>query len=113
MPPAYLRDADELITPAVAATLDALELQPQDEAAAKLARYYALEIDRATVSGEPKISAWAARNIAPLLLQALESLGATPAARAAITKGAKGGGGDKPKTQLDIMRENRARKARA
>ena len=77
-------DADELIVPAVIATLDALDLKPEDAAAAKLARYYALQIDQATVSGEPKISAWAARNIAPLLLQTLESLGATPAARAAM-----------------------------
>lgn len=81
-----LVDASELITPAVATTLDALDLKPEDAAAAKLARYYALQIDQATVSGEPKISAWAARNIGPLLLQALESLGATPAARAAIKK---------------------------
>jgi len=71
--------------PAVAVTLDALGLKPEDTAAAKLARYYALQIDQATVSGEPKISAWAARNLGPLLLQALEALGATPAARAAIT----------------------------
>lgn len=78
-------DAAELITPAVAAAIDALELRPEDIAAARLARYYAVQIDQATVSGEPKISAWAARNLGPLLLQALESLGATPAARAAIT----------------------------
>lgn len=81
-----LVDAAELITPAVVTTLDALDLKPEDAAAAKLARYYAVQIDQATVSGEPKISAWAARNIGPLLLQALESLGATPAARAAIKK---------------------------
>ena len=82
-------DADELIVPAVIATLDALDLKPRrTAAAAKLARYYALQIDEATVSGEPKISAWAARNIAPLLLQILESLGGSPAARAAIKRGA-------------------------
>ena len=99
-------DADELITPAVAATISALGLQPEDGAAAKLARLYALRIDQATVSGDPKIAAWAARWIAPLLLDALESLGATPAARKRLT--GKGGAPPSGENQLAKLRAARA-----
>lgn len=102
-----LRDADELIAPAVAETIAALDLRPEDAAAVKLARLYAAQIDDATGSGDPKIGAWAARWIAPLLLDVLESLGATPAARARLKKG--GSDGNAPESQLDRLRKAKAR----
>jgi hypothetical protein len=74
-PGAVLRDADELLAPAVEETLTALKLGDRDTAAAQLARRYASAIDQAT---DP---AWGARWLGPLLLKALESLGATPMAR--------------------------------
>jgi hypothetical protein len=76
-----LRDASELLWPAVAETLIQLDLRPEDAAAKKLAQRYAQIIDQAADQ------AWALRWIGPLLLDALEALGATPAARARITKG--------------------------
>lgn len=78
-----VRDASELIWPAVDATLRELDTKPEDAAARKLAECYAKTIDQA------RDQAWAMRWIGPLLLQALEALGATPAARAAMTKGVK------------------------
>ncbi len=82
-PGAPLRDADELLAPAVAETLAALDLGPEHAAAVKLAERYAQVLD------EAKDPAWSARWIGPLLLQALAELGATPASRHAMTKGAK------------------------
>jgi len=76
-----LRDASELLWPAVAETLTQLGLLPEDAAAKKLAQRYAQVIDQA------KDPAWAMRWIGPLLLDSLTALGATPAARAALTKG--------------------------
>lgn len=75
------RAADELLSPAVAETLAALDLKPEDEATAQLARRYAKVID------EARDPAWACRWLSPLLLDALCALGATPAARHAMTKG--------------------------
>ena len=69
------RNAADLLAPAVEATLQALELGPADAAAAQLARRYARAIDQA------RDPAWAARWLAPPLLDALVQLGATPAAR--------------------------------
>ena len=71
------RSADELLTPSVEETLAALELDGKDAAAAQLASVYARVID------EARDSAWAARWIGPLLLQALAELHATPASRKA------------------------------
>jgi hypothetical protein len=76
-----LRDASELLWPAVAETLTQLDLGSEDAAAKKLAQRYAQVIDQADDQ------AWAMRWIGPLLLDALETLGATPAARARLTKG--------------------------
>lgn len=73
------RDPDELIMPAVELTLDALELDGKDAAAAQLAAVYARVIDNA------RDPAWAARWIGPLLLQALAELHATPASRKVAT----------------------------
>ena len=69
------RDAAELLGPSVEQTLDALELDDKDAAAAQLAAVYARVIDDA------RDPAWAARWIGPLLLQALAELHATPASR--------------------------------
>lgn len=71
----HLRDADELMRPAVDETIRALGLEDIDAAAIKLAQKYADAIDSA------RDQAWAMRWIGPLLLQCLESLGATPVAR--------------------------------
>ena len=78
-----IRDASELLWPAVAETLTQLDLGPEHAAAKKLAQRYAQVID------QHQDAAWAMRWIAPLLLDALSELGATPAAVARLTKGAK------------------------
>lgn len=65
----------------VTASLEALELDPRDGAARDLAALYAREID-----GDPdQLDA-----LGPKLLAVLESLGMTPRARTAATKGAPG-----------------------
>ena len=74
-PGAVLRDAAELLAPAVEETLAALELGERDAAAAQLARRYAEVID------EARDPAAALRVFGPLLAKALEALRATPAAR--------------------------------
>lgn len=79
-----LQAADNLLASAVAATIDALTLDLADAGAVKLARTYAEAID--TAAGDPEVL----EKLGPRLLAALESLGATPRARAAITKGATG-----------------------
>lgn len=80
-----LRDAGELLYPAVYATVMSLDIDRdgKDGAAAKLALQYARTID-----AEPpgKTYAAAIRWLGPELLKVLESLGATPAARAALKK---------------------------
>jgi len=73
-----LRDAGELLAPAVAGTVAALGLDGKDVAAVKLAGRYAAAIDGAESPG----AALAA--FGPLLLRVLESLGATPAGRAGL-----------------------------
>ena len=69
------RDPAELLAPTVEQTLEALELDDKDAAAAQLTAVYARVIDDA------RDPAWAARWIGPLLLQALAELHATPASR--------------------------------
>ena len=78
-----LRDASELLWPAVSETLTQLDLGSEHAAAKKLAQRYAQIIDNANDQ------AWAARWLMPLLLDCLSELGATPAARARLTKGGK------------------------
>jgi hypothetical protein len=83
-----VRDASELIYPAVAETIAGLGLLGQDSAAAKLAQRYAKVIDGALESG-PKVYFATLRWLGPELLKVLTELGATPAARAALTKHVK------------------------
>ena len=83
-----VRDTSELLYPAVAETIAGLGLLGQDSAAAKLAQRYAKTIDQALDLG-PKVYAGQLRWLGPELLKALEALGATPAARAALAKGTK------------------------
>jgi hypothetical protein len=82
-PAAPLRDAADLLGPAIAETIAALDLGPEHAAAVRLAERYAKVIDRAQDAG------YAARWIGPLLLDVLGELGATPAARARLDKGGK------------------------
>lgn len=79
-----LQSVDGMLGPAVAEMLCVLDLAPEDVAAARLARRYAAAID----DGNPDTL----DALGPKLLTALESLGATPRARAAIRKGAAGAG---------------------
>jgi hypothetical protein len=80
---AALRDASELLWPAVAETLSQLDLGSEHAAAKKLAQRYAQTID------ECVDQRWAARWLFPLLLDTLGELGATPAAVARLKKGGK------------------------
>jgi len=83
-----LRDASTLVRSAVEEAIRALDTRPEDAGAVRLARFYADVIDQAGDAEDPgKARAWCARWIAPLLLDCLESLGATPAARSRIKKG--------------------------
>lgn len=75
-----LRDADDLLLPAVEATVEALGLGGTDAAAAQLARAYARAMD------EARDPARAALHFGPPLLKVLEALRATPAARAGAKK---------------------------
>jgi hypothetical protein len=88
-----LRDAGELLAPAVAGTITALTLTAADAAAVKLAERYAAAID----AGEDTLE-----KLGPKLLAALESLGATPQARARLKEGRAAGG--KP-SGLHALRE--------
>ena len=83
---AVLREVSELLYPAVCETIAALDLDSKDAAAVKLAKQYARTIDE-----QPPGKAYAGtiRSLGPELHKILESLGATPAARAAIKKPAK------------------------
>lgn len=69
------------LTLAVEATINALDLQPQDQAAVDLAFKYAKAIDDA--GSDPEAQA-KVMYVGPHLLNALRDLGATPAARKAL-----------------------------
>jgi hypothetical protein len=101
-----VRDAGELLWPAVAETLGKLDLGGEDAAVAKLAELYAEVIDELPASAPRGVPdrAWGMRWIAPLLLDALEQLGATPAARSRIKEGRQG---DAPVSQLAKLRAAR------
>ena len=85
---AVLREVSQQLWPAVSETIAVLKLDPdgQDAAAAKLALQYARTIDEAPPGKEYFARL---RWLGPELQKILESLGATPAARAAIKKPAK------------------------
>lgn len=113
---AALASTDRQLTPSVLAALDGLELADEDVAVARLAEHYAREIDRADVIAaqadrvlreidgdeeaaelvaalRAKLGARSAlESLGPKLLAALESLGASPKARAAVRKGGAVGG---------------------
>ena len=92
----HLRDAENTLTAAVALTLNALDnLTEEDTAAKAMAVHYAEVIDNC------HDQAWAMRWIAPGLLDVLEQLGATPAARSRL-KGGKPA--DAPVSQLAKLR---------
>jgi hypothetical protein len=75
--------------PAVAETLSALNLGPQDEGVAAVARQFARAIDAALDAG-PRAYGSAMRWLGPELLKTLEQLGATPASRARLKPGKSG-----------------------
>lgn len=81
---------------AVGRTLDELELAPADAGAAELARKLAESIDIA--SGDPKVLS----DLSPKLLAVLESLGATPKARA---QNGKEAAPNAAKGKLAVLRE--------
>jgi hypothetical protein len=125
-----LQDAAELLAPVVDEALGALVLAGEDRAAAALARSYARQIDEALraeylarqaleqVSKEDPLTRAYIQELAakveskelldrlgPKLLAVLESLGATPAARARL----KGGKiPDAPESKLDKLRKARS-----
>lgn len=104
-----LRDADELILPAVKETIAQLDLTSADKGAEKLALNYAKRIDELLAADEPELGSWALRWIGPLLLAALESLGATPAARARVKGGATANAAGP--SRLQLLREARDNQA--
>jgi hypothetical protein len=95
-----LRSADGLVSPAVAEAIQALPLAPEDAGAMQVARNLAQAIDDAIPEERVDVLA----RLAPKLLDALESLGATPRARAAIKKGA---GGERKSGALSTLRAAR------
>lgn len=94
---ANLRPADQLMQHAVTQTLDALDVGDRDRGAVRLALEYAITIDGC------RDPAWAMRWLGPLLLDCLESLGATPLARSRI----KGSAPAAAPTQLAKLRATR------
>src|SRR5258708_11436883 len=82
-----LRDGGGLVRPAVTATVTGLTLAAADSAAVKRAQRYAAAIDDADNRAE------ALERLGPRLLAVLESLGATPAARARLKEGRAAGSG--------------------
>lgn len=127
---------DHLLLPAVRETLDELDVGREDRALARLVLIYAMAIDDAqriameavklaesTDDREKALSALLRRldagdklaELGPKILAALESLGASPKARAAITgKGNDDGGKPPAQSGLDKRRAAAAeRRARA
>jgi hypothetical protein len=108
----HLQDADELLLPAIREAIAALNLTDEDAGTVKLAEQYARAIDGAgrhcggcdDADCKRESNTWAMRWIAPLLLDALESLGATPLARSRLKKDAPAG----PPGQLAQLRASRA-----
>ena len=93
-----IRTADSLVAPAVANVIQHLPLAAEDEAAATLARQYAAAIDEADYPEK------ALDDLGPKLLAVLEALGATPRARAQITKGTQTSAGPSELAKLRATR---------
>lgn len=87
---------------AIEQTITVLELADPDKAVAELALVYARTID----DDSDQLEA-----LGPKLLAALESLGASPRARAAIKKGVSSGNGPSPLDELRAKRDARQRDA--
>ena len=90
-----LRDVDQLLLPQVQHTIGALDLTPADSAAATLAETYARAID-----ADPD----QLDDLGPRLLACLVELGATPKARAAVSKTAGGAASGGKLAQLRAAR---------
>lgn len=95
-----LRPAENTMAGAVAGALDSLALSGEDQAAARLARHYAECIDAAEEFDQRQL---ALAKLGPALLSVLESLGATPAARARVAKGVP----SRAESRLNLIREAR------
>lgn len=82
-----LREVDQLLYPAAAETVAVLDLDPngKDALAVKAVLRIARIIDETSDAKQANVYRW----LMPELLKLLESLGATPAARAAMKKPAK------------------------
>lgn len=101
---AALRDASELLYPSVAAAIASLDIEREgkDAGMAKLALRLARVIDQ-TPDGKEHVSAiW---HLGAELRACLESLGASPAARAAMKRG---DGKDKPPARMSKLDQLRA-----
>lgn len=107
-----VRDASQLLYPAVQQAVAELGLLASDAAVVKLAQQYARVIDSQPghcrgCDGEnctrSQTSAWAMRWLGPELLKVLESLGATPSARKNVKTAA-----EPPKSALVALREARS-----
>lgn len=99
MSPTPLRPVDELFVPVVKRVIGELETTPADAAVMLLALQYAGRIDNALDRTE------ALETFGPKLLTVLTALGASPAARAALSKG--GGAANVGRGKLHAIREAR------
>lgn len=103
-----MRDASGLIEAKVRETLNALDLTDADSAAKELAIRYAEVIDESNEADDAgKFRAWAMRWIGPLLLDCLDSLGATPRGRSRMKRGDRP---DATASALDQLRAARTAK---
>lgn len=100
-----LKDADDLVYPAVVQTLAALELTDKDAAAARCAERIAANIDEHTDQ------VYCMRWLMPELLKYLDALGATPDARARITRQPQKPGDEKPDAAVTWLDKQRAARA--
>jgi hypothetical protein len=114
----HLQDADQLLLPAVREAIAALKLTEEDAGTVKLAEQYARAIDGAgrhcggcdDADCKRESNTWAMRWLAPLLLDALTALGATPTARAKLKGGKPEDAAEDP---IDALRRARSRRTRA
>jgi hypothetical protein len=91
-----LRPVEQTMVAAVSETLDALDLRPEDRAAARLALEFARVID----GGQDPVDKFGA-----MLLRVLQQLGATPASRSEI--GRRVYRGRAGRSELERLREAR------